>query len=75
MLEKMIERHVNTFISLSITAGKHLLIFVWPLWDNQTINFSYITLSTKEPSEYHMKKQELSFQFASVLVAKQQTGQ
>lgn len=50
-------------------------IFARPLSDNQTINFSYITLSAKEPSEYHMEKQELSFQFASVLDAKQQTGQ
>lgn len=65
----MIELHTNT---LSITAGKYLLTFVWSLSGNLTINFSYIILSTKKPSKYHM---ELSFQFASVLFAKQQTGQ
>lgn len=66
---------LNIHIISSVTAGNHFLIFLWPLSNKQTINFSYITLSAREPSEYHMEKQELSFQFASVLDAKQQTGQ
>lgn len=51
----MTELHLNTLILLNITAGKHLLVFVRPLSDKQTINFSNITLSAKEPSEYHME--------------------
>lgn len=62
--------HINTVLQLAEVCW-----CVWPLSDNQTINFSYIILSAKVPSKYHMEKQELSFQFASVLVAKQQTGQ
>lgn len=65
--------NVNVVSSQVITAGKQLLIFVYPLSGNQNINFSRISLSANKLPQYD-RKQELSIQFASVLI-QQQMGQ